>query len=189
MLDDHLRAVDFLVQGQLLFGQPPGLPVGVGAALGWLPYGGSGIVSGYALLSLVHVQNGAVRLGRIIFGHGSGEDPEVRWVLLEQREIVGAAGGRLTDPQYSFSGVGDDVCVEGECLLARIVRPAPVLVAGPVDAYVRAVQHDGDLPGGLVRGDYLFQVRQCVRFPDQPGHLGGGGQHLGEDIWTPLGTC
>ena len=42
--------------------------------------------------------------------------------------------------------------------LPEIVRPAPVLAAGTVDGHVRAVQHDGDLPGGRVRRDYLLQV-------------------------------
>ena len=106
VLDNYPCAVDLLVEGQLLCGQPPGLPVGVGAAPGRLSYGGAGIVSGYTLVSLVHVQGGAVRLGRIISGHDPGQYPEVRRVLLEQCEIVGAAGGSSAEPQYPFSGVG-----------------------------------------------------------------------------------
>ena len=39
MLGDYLGTVDLLVEGQLSFGQPLGLLVGVGAALGRLPYG------------------------------------------------------------------------------------------------------------------------------------------------------
>ena len=59
--------------------------------------------------------------------------------------------------------------------------PASVLVAEQVDGHVRAVQHDGDLPGSRVRGDHPLQVRQRVRLPDQLGHPAGGGQHLRED--------
>ena len=41
-------------------------------------------------------------------------------------------------------------------LLARIVRPALVLVAGPVNGYIHVIRHDADLLGGLVRRSYLL---------------------------------
>ena len=71
---------------------------------------------------------------------------------------MGAAGGSSVYLQYPFSGVGQDAGIEDErFLLAQIVRPAPVLVAGPVDGHVRAVQHDGDFPCGRVQGIIFFR--------------------------------
>lgn len=66
--------------------------------------------------------------------------------------IRSATGDRSADPQYPFSGIGYNVGEDERRLLVLSVHPAPILVSGPVDGHVRAVQYDVDLVSGQVRG-------------------------------------